>query len=48
MAAAQDAFSRINAMGWRTIPSNVETIRKNLVATNEQIAALLAKGVKLR
>ena len=48
LAASPDALNRINTMGWRTIPSNVATIRANTVATTEQIAALLAKGVKLR
>ena len=36
------------AMGWRAIPSTVTAIRRGTTLSNEQVAALLAKGVKLR
>lgn len=48
MAGGGDALTRITAMGWRPNALSVAEIRRRSIATNDQVAKLLAKGVKLR
>ena len=48
MSALPESTARFTAMGWRAIPSTVTAIRRGTTLGNEQVAALLAKGVKLR
>jgi tripartite-type tricarboxylate transporter receptor subunit TctC len=48
MSTSAEATTRYGAMGWRAIPNSVAQIRKDSAAEVENVAALVAKGVKLR
>jgi tripartite-type tricarboxylate transporter receptor subunit TctC len=48
MSRQPDSLKRYEAMGWVPMPLGVDAVRKDAVATNNQIAEVLARGVKLR